>query len=107
VRHREAAERTLLTAIAAGLSRPMLAAALLAAVTERAFADAGHSFDFINKAFECLDWIGWEHAADLLPTVVGQMVVARGAEELTEWRQPVDLITLRRSCPSASGIVGA
>ena len=37
-RHREAAERTLLTAIAA--------------VTERASADSGHSLDFINKAFE-------------------------------------------------------
>jgi nitrite reductase/ring-hydroxylating ferredoxin subunit len=94
VRHREAAERTLLTAIAAGLSPAMLAAALLAAATERAFADTGHSLDFINKAFECLDRIGWEHAADLLPTVVGQMVAARGAEESTEWRQPVDLITL-------------
>jgi hypothetical protein len=71
----------------------MLADALLAAVTERAFADTGHSLDFINKALECLDWIGWVHAADLLPTVVGQMVAARGAEESTEWRQPVDLIT--------------
>ena len=55
VRHREAAERTLLTGIAAGLSPAALADALLAAVTERAFADGGHSLDFINKAFECLD----------------------------------------------------
>ena len=94
VRHREAAERTLLTAIAAGASPAVLADALLAAETERAFADTGHSLDFINKAFECLDLIGWEHAAALLPTVVGQMVAARGAEELTDWRQPVDLIAL-------------
>ena len=36
--------------------------ALLAAATERAFADDGHTLDFINKAFECLDLIGWEHA---------------------------------------------
>ena len=94
VRHREAAERTLLTAIAATLSRTVLAGALLAAVTERAFADTGHSLDFINKAFECLDLIGWEHAAAVLPTVVGQMVAARGAEESTAWRQPVDLVAL-------------
>ena len=72
----------------------MLADALLAAETERAFADTGHSLDFINKAFECLDLIGWEHAAALLPTVVGQMVAARGAEESTAWRQPVDLVAL-------------
>ena len=100
VRHREAAERTLLTAIAAGTTPSMLADALLAATTERAFADGGHSLDFINKAFECLDLVGWEHATALLPTVVGQMVAARGAEELTSWRQPVDLVAL---CDEAAG----
>ena len=94
VRHREAAERTLLTAVAAGFSPAELADALFAAETERAFADTGHSLDFINKAFECLDLIGWQHAAALLPTVVGQMVAARGAEESTAWRQPVDLVAL-------------
>src|SRR6516165_6134146 len=94
VRHREAAERTLLTAIAAGLSPAVLADTLVAAATERAFADTGHSLDFINKAFECLDLVGWQHAAALLPTVVGQMVAARGAEESTAWRQPVDLVSL-------------
>jgi hypothetical protein len=62
-------------------------------------ADSGHSLDFINKAFECLDLIGWEHAADVLPSVVGQMAAARGAEERTAWRQPVDLIAL---CQRAS-----
>ncbi|MFL9965958.1 Rieske (2Fe-2S) protein [Paraburkholderia sediminicola] len=94
VRHREAAERTLLTAIAAGASPAVLADALLSAETERAFADTGHSVDFINKTFECLDLIGWEHAPALLPTIVGQMVAARGAEESTAWRQPVDLVAL-------------
>ena len=94
VRHREAAERTLLTAIAEGLSPGALADALLGAETERAFADTGHSLDFINKAFECLDLIGWDHAAAVLPTVVGQMVAARGSEESTAWRQPVDLVAL-------------
>lgn len=94
VRHREAAERTLLTAIVAGFSPAVLADLLLAAETERVFADTGHSLDFINKGFECLDLIGWEHAEALLPTVVGQMVAARGAEESTAWRQPIDLVAL-------------
>ncbi|WP_245315470.1 Rieske (2Fe-2S) protein [Bradyrhizobium neotropicale] len=94
VRHREAAERTLITAIATGFSPAELADALFAAATERAFADTGHSLDFINKAFECLDLVGWQHAAALLPTVVGQLVAARGAEESTAWRQPVDLVAL-------------
>jgi hypothetical protein len=49
---------------------------------------------FTNKAFECLDLIGWEHADAVLPAVVGQMVAARSAEESTAWRQPADLIVL-------------
>jgi nitrite reductase/ring-hydroxylating ferredoxin subunit len=107
VRHREAAERTLLTAIAAGHSPAVFADALLAAATERAFADTGHSLDFINKAFECLDLIGWKHAAAVLPTIVGQMVAARGAEESTAWRQPVDLIALCEQADELQGLFAA
>ena len=92
VRHREGAERTLLTAIAGEASPAQLADLLFAAETDRPFADDGHSLDFINKAFECLDLIGWEHAAAVAPTVVGQMVASRGAEEATHWRQPADLV---------------
>jgi len=102
VRHREAAERTLLTAIAAGTAPAVLADVMIAAASERAFADSGHSLDFVNKAFECLDLIGWKDAAAVLPTVVGQMVAARGAEESTAWRQPVDLVAL---CTEAAGEV--
>ncbi len=94
VRHREAAERTVLTAIAVGASPAAFADLLLDAETDRTFAGGGHSLDFINKAFESLDHIGWEHAGEVLPTVVGQMVAARGAEESTAWRQPEDLVTL-------------
>jgi nitrite reductase/ring-hydroxylating ferredoxin subunit len=94
VRHRDAAERTVLTAIAGGASPAGLADLLFTVETDRAYADGGHSLDFINKAFECLDLIGWEHAADVLPSVIGQMAAARGAEESTAWRQPIDLIAL-------------
>jgi len=94
VRHRDASERTVLTAFDSGASPADLADLLFAAETDRAYADGGHSLDFINKAFECLDVIGWGHAADVLPSIVGQMVAARGAEERTAWRQPIDLIAL-------------
>jgi len=94
VRHRDAAERTVLTAIVGRATPAALADLLFAAETDRAYAGGGHSLDFINKAFECLDVIGWEHATDVLPSVVGQMAAARGAEERTAWRQPVDLIAL-------------
>jgi nitrite reductase/ring-hydroxylating ferredoxin subunit len=92
VRHRDAAERTVMTAIAGGASPAALADTLFAAETDRIYAGGGHSLDFINKAFECLDIIGWQYAADVLPSVVGQMAAARGAEERMAWRQPIDLI---------------
>src|SRR4051812_13562611 len=38
--------------------------------------------------------VGWEHAAAVLPSVVSQIVAARGADEATAWRHPVDLVTL-------------
>src|SRR5215217_3871936 len=50
MRHREAAERTLLTAIAAGAPPAALVSLLVATATDRAFADDGHAVDFINKA---------------------------------------------------------
>jgi nitrite reductase/ring-hydroxylating ferredoxin subunit len=94
VRHRDGAERTLLTAIAGGAAPADLAALLLIAVTDRTFADGGHALDFINKAFECLDIIGWSEAPTVLPTVVAQLVAARGGEELNAWRHPLDLVRL-------------
>jgi nitrite reductase/ring-hydroxylating ferredoxin subunit len=94
VRHRNGAERTLLAAIAAGATPAALTDLLLTAETDRAFADGGHALDFLNKALECLDLIGWEHAAAVLPAVVGGLVAARGSEEAPAWRQPVDLIGL-------------
>ena len=81
VRHRDAAERTLLTAIASGASAIELAELMLTAITDRYLADGGHVVDFTNKAFESLDIIGCCHASAILPTVVNQIVVARGSEE--------------------------
>ncbi len=68
---------------------------LLSLVGERPFGrgrdqSAGHSLDFINKAFECLDLIGWEHAAAVLPTVVGRM--GGGA-----WRRGIDRLAVSLS----------
>ena len=94
VRHSDGIERTLLAAIAGGATPPMLAEMLLVAATDRVFADGGHLLDFISKAFELLDLIGWEHADIILPTLVEHLATARGAEESNAWRHPVDLIEL-------------
>lgn len=94
VRHRDGAERTLLTAIDNGAAPAAIATILFNAATDRAYADTGHALDFVNKAFELLELIGWDQAAQILPTVVGQLASARGGEESNSWRHPLDLIAL-------------
>ena len=94
VRHRNGGERTLLTAIAARPGPEELCDLLLTAATDRCYAGGGHTVDFINKACECLDAVGWEHAAAVLPTLVADLVSARGEEESNSWRHPIDLVPL-------------
>jgi nitrite reductase/ring-hydroxylating ferredoxin subunit len=94
VRHRTAAERTLRTAIASGATPRWLAATTLMAVTDRYFADGGHALDFLNKAFEGIDLIGWHHADAILPAVVPVLTESRGREEADSWRHPVDLVAM-------------
>jgi nitrite reductase/ring-hydroxylating ferredoxin subunit len=94
VRHPDAAERTLLTAIHGGSAPAELAEIMLVAATDRVYADGGHCLDFINKAFELLEHIGWQHASTILPTTTGLLTSARGAEESNAWRHPIDLIAL-------------
>ncbi len=94
VRHRDGAERTLLTAIENPQTRPAVGRLLLAAATDRAYADGGHLLDFANKALELLDLVGLEHTREVLPAIVGQLVAARGGEEVNAWRHPIDLVPL-------------
>jgi hypothetical protein len=101
VRHRDAAERTLLTAIQNGAGHSDLSRLVFGAATERYYADTGHVLDFCNKAFECAELIGWEHAGELLTSTVRQLVGARGGEELNAWRQPIDLVPTLREIESA------
>ncbi len=97
VRQRNAAERTLLTAVEGGGSKADLAAMLLAVVSDRYFADGGHALDYINKCFDCLEVVGWQEAATLLPTLVNEIVMAQGGEESDAWRNPIDLIRLQEA----------
>ena len=67
---------------------------VFAAATDRIYLDAGHVLDFCNKAFEILDHIGWEHAGQVLTSLVNGMASARRSEELNSWRNPIDLSSL-------------
>ena len=94
VRDDEGAERCLVTAIELGISRQHIADMIFAAATDHIYLDAGHVVDFANKAFELLDHLGWEMAGQVLPSLVHGMARARRSQELSQWRQPVDLASM-------------
>jgi len=94
VRDSDGAERVLRAAITAGIEEPTIAGMLVAAATDHLYLDTGHRLDFINKAFETLDHIGWEHADDVLPSLVPGLASADRAEENSSWRQPIDIAGL-------------
>jgi nitrite reductase/ring-hydroxylating ferredoxin subunit len=94
VRASDAAERTLRTAVRIGVAPTTIAEMLFTAATDHLFMDVGHTLDFANKAFELLDHIGWEHAEEVLPSLIPVMVDAQRMEETSNWRHPVDLPAL-------------
>jgi nitrite reductase/ring-hydroxylating ferredoxin subunit len=91
VRDADGTERCLRTAIAAGYAPDDVAGLLLVAATDHRYLDGGHTMDFVNKACEALDQVGWEHADEVLPALVTSLTDATRSEELSSWRQPVDL----------------
>lgn len=91
VRSRDAAERCLRTAAAAGLDEVQLADLLFAASTDHTFMDVGHTLDFANKACELLDAVGWDDAPDVLSSVIPTITGAQRMEETSAWQHPVDL----------------
>ena len=94
VRDDEGAERCLVTAVKLGIPREHIADIIFAAATDHIYLDAGHVVDFANKAFELLDHLGWEMAGLVLPSLVHGMARARRSQELSQWRQPVDLASM-------------
>ena len=94
VRDDEGAERCLRTAIDLGTPPREIADMVFAAATDRIYLDGGHVLDFCNKAFELLDHIGWEHAAQVLTSLVRGIAAARRSEELNSWRNPIDLSSM-------------
>ncbi|MFC6973819.1 Rieske (2Fe-2S) protein [Halomicroarcula sp. GCM10025709] len=93
VRDSDGAERCLRTA-AAALPPEDLVEVLLAAATDHLYLDTGHTLDFVNKAIETLDHVGWDHAVDVLASTVDRFTDATRSEERSQWRQPIDVATL-------------
>jgi len=101
VRDADGAERCLLTAVAA-LDPTEVADIVFTAATDSLYLNGGHTVDFLNTAFATLDHIGWEgtgadedsNAAKVLASTVDQLTGATRAEELSSWRDPVDVAEL-------------
>ena len=69
-------KRCLLTAVQKGMSGADIADMIVTAATDHFYLDGGHVVDFINKAFELLDRIGWDHADRILPSLVNRLCTA-------------------------------
>jgi nitrite reductase/ring-hydroxylating ferredoxin subunit len=100
-RERDGAERTLLTAVQGDAGPRAVESMLCAAVHDRIYSAEGHTFDFANKACELLHTLGWDLAGRILPTLMPQLARARGMEESSAWREPVDLIALIQQAEAA------
>jgi nitrite reductase/ring-hydroxylating ferredoxin subunit len=94
VRDAEGAERALVSAVQGGASSQELADMLFAAATDHRYLDGGHTVDFVNKALEALDVVGWERAEAVLASLPAQLAGAERMEEANAWRNPVDLVAL-------------
>ncbi len=91
-RHRDAAERTILTAFHRELPRADVASILFGSACERLYANGGHLFDFSNKAFELVELLGWNRAESIFPMLMTQLTGSRGEEESTDWHHPVEIV---------------
>ena len=92
VRNADGAERTVMTAIANGATETEVCDMMVAAATDHFYRDGGHTLDFINKAFELLERIGWEKSDEVIPTLVGMLASSSRAEEQNQWRSPIDFV---------------
>lgn len=96
VRNADGAERTILTAITQDATPTQICDIMVAAATDHFYRDGGHTLDFINKAFELLERIGWEKADEVIPTLVGMLASSSRAEEQNRWRSPIDFVPVLR-----------
>jgi nitrite reductase/ring-hydroxylating ferredoxin subunit len=94
VRDSEGAERCLVSAVRSGASQRALADMLFAAATDHRYLTGGHVLDFVNKALESLDVVGWDLAEPVLASLATGLAEGERMEEANAWRHPVDLVAI-------------
>ena len=109
-RHADGVERTLATALRT-LSERDAAGLLSDAAAQRLYAEGGHLLDSCNKVFELMGHVGAGDAETHVALLAGRIAAARGEEEGSAWRHPVDLVSAAReletSLPRLLGADGA
>lgn len=103
MRHRDGAERALLTAERTSSDAADLQETLGGAIVQRIYLDTGHLYDFVNKALELGDLLSASESdlwSRMLPLLVPEAVSGQGEEDKGAWRNPFDLITMIRSAES-------
>lgn len=93
VRDSTGAERCLRTAVNV-LDREDLVEILVAAATDHIYMNNSHTIDFLNKAIETLDHVGWDRRESVLATVVDVIADASRGEETSTWTRPVNVAEL-------------
>jgi nitrite reductase/ring-hydroxylating ferredoxin subunit len=83
VRDSDGAQRCLRTA-ASVLPPADVVEILLATATDHLYLNASHTLDFVNKAVETLDHVGWDRADDVLASTVDQFTDATRSEERSQ-----------------------
>ena len=94
-RHADGVERTLATALHT-LSARDAAGLLSDAAAQRLYAEGGHLLDSCNKVFELMDHVGTDDAETHVALLAGRVAAARGEEEGSAWRHPVDVVSAAR-----------
>ena len=69
---------------------------MIAAATDHFFVNGGHTLDFVNKGFELLELIGWQHAPTVLSSLVRGLANAGRSEEQDAWRSSIELVAVAR-----------
>ena len=98
-RHADGVERTLATALRT-LSGRDAAGLLSDAAAQRLYAEGGHLLDSCSKVFELMDHVGTDDAETHVALLAGRIAAARGEEEGSAWRHPVDLVSAARDLES-------
>ena len=94
-RHADGIERTLATALRS-LDKREAAGLLSEAASQRLYAEGGHLLDSCNKAFELMEYVGMDDAETHVALLAGRVAAARGEEEGSSWRHPVDLVGMAK-----------